>query len=440
MKKLIVASALALMSAQGFASVIVKEGYRIDDPHKRFLPQLKIRSDFSFDHVNSQGYTIYGPEGLGQWLEMNNIPAAEDVIFHEDEKGATVNGYMSHEDLGKLMQSFGERFPKIAKVESLGKSVQGRELWVIKISKNVEIDEIEPEFKYIANMHGDEITGRDVSLKFIADLLENYGKDERITRLIDNTEIYIVPTMNPDGMTARRRGNANYVDLNRDFPSFGANATNSPDRRAIETQHVMRFQAGRHFSLSGNFHGGAVCVNYPWDTIRELHPLNNLFYTISKEYADTNSEMRSSTEFENGITNGYAWYQTTGGMQDWSTYWHNDSQVTFEISEIKWVDVKKIDYYYNDNRESMINYMSRIHQGAGLKFQDKAASGKIKVLDSKNKNLGEFSFTGGEFYKVLDPGNYTYVVTSGRMTKNIPVTVTEEFIPGGNFVTVETKR
>ncbi len=175
MKKLIVATALALISTHGFASVIVKEGYRIDDPHKRFLPQLKLRSDFSFDHVNSQGYTIYGPEGLSQWLEKNNIPVAEDVIFHEDEKGAAVNGYMNHEDLGKLLQSFQERFPKIAKVESLGKSVQGRELWAIKISKNVAIDEIEPEFKYIANMHGDESTGRDVSLKFIAVRVISYS-------------------------------------------------------------------------------------------------------------------------------------------------------------------------------------------------------------------------------------------------------------------------
>lgn len=436
-KRVILTGAIVFATFNSYAGMIVKEGYRIDDPAKQFLPQLKLRKDFSFDQINSHGYTIYGPEGLGQWLEMNNISGV-DVTFHDDDKAAP-SGFLSHEDLGKLLLSYQTRFPKLAKIESIGKSVQGRDLWAIKISKNVDADEIEPEFKYIANMHGDEITGREVTMRFIGDILENYGKDDRITKLIDNTEIYIIPTMNPDGMTAHRRGNFNYTDLNRDFPDFPNNPNgNIPEGRAPETQAIMRFQAQHHFSLSANFHGGAVVVNYPWDTLKELHPLNDLIVDFSKEYASTNPEMKNSHEFTDGITNGYAWYELNGGMQDWSTFWYNDLQVTLEISEIKWIDPKTIDNYYKENRESMLNYMTRVHQGAGFNLQDKEAKGKVKVVDSSGKNLGEFNFFGGEFYKVLDPGNYTFEVTIGRLLKIINVTVYKnEILPHGNYIVVE---
>ncbi len=433
LQKIVLAGAIALASLSSYAGMIVKEGYRIDDPSQQFLPQLKLRKDFSFDQVNSKGYTVYGPDGLGQWLEMNNIPA-EDITYHADDKAAATSGFMTNEEVGKILAGYQTKFSKIAKVESIGKTAQGRDLWAIKISKNVEIDEVEPEFKYIANMHGDEITGREVSMRFIGDILENYGKDERITKLIDNTEIYIIPTMNPDGMAARRRGNGNYTDLNRDFPDFKSNRL---EGRAPETQAVMRFQGQHHFALSANYHGGAVVVNYPWDSIKELHPLNDLLVDISKEYASTNLEMKNSQEFTDGVINGYAWYSVDGGMQDWS-YFYNDLQVTLEISQIKWVDPKTIDNYYKANRESMLNYLARVHQGAGFKLQDKAAIGKVKVLDSTGKNLGEFALYGGEFYKVLDPGSYTFEVTAGRMLKTIPVTVNKnEILPHGNYVTVQ---
>ena len=45
---------------------------------------------------------------------------------------------------------------------SLGKTHEGKDIWAIKISDNPETDELEPEVKYIANMHGDEIVGREL--------------------------------------------------------------------------------------------------------------------------------------------------------------------------------------------------------------------------------------------------------------------------------------
>jgi hypothetical protein len=61
----------------------------------------------------------------------------------------------------------------------------------------------EVEFQYIANMHGDEVVGRELSLYFIYHLCDQYHQP-RIKAIVDNTDIHILPTMNPDGACVRR--------------------------------------------------------------------------------------------------------------------------------------------------------------------------------------------------------------------------------------------
>lgn len=84
-----------------------------------------------------------------------------------------------------------------------------------------------PEFKYVANMHGNEVVGREMLLLLIKYLCENYGRDPRVTRLLQTTRIHLLPSMNPDGYAAAYEGdadgavgrsNAHHVDLNRNFP------------------------------------------------------------------------------------------------------------------------------------------------------------------------------------------------------------------------------
>ena len=129
-----------------------------------------------------------------------------------------VRGYMSNSELEIAVHAIGSRYPNISRIYSIGKSVNGVTLWVIEISDKPGQKEAEPAFKYVGNVHGDEPVGREVLIKLANWLCDNYLKDPLATLIVKNMHLHILPTMNPDGFALRRRGNANNVDLNGDFP------------------------------------------------------------------------------------------------------------------------------------------------------------------------------------------------------------------------------
>ena len=57
-------------------------------------------------------------------------------------------------------------------------------------------------FKLIANMHGNEVVGRELMLALSAYLLQNFQTDERVRKIVSETDIHIMPSLNPDGMKA----------------------------------------------------------------------------------------------------------------------------------------------------------------------------------------------------------------------------------------------
>lgn len=355
-------------------------------------------------------------------------------------KDKTLDNYPTHAEITRKLEKAVAKLPGKMKMFSIGKSIRGKDLWVVKISDNVDADEIEPEFKYISSMHGDEITGRELTTFMIEEIAEKYGKDKVITDLVDNTEIFIMPSMNPDGSELRQRGNANGIDLNRNFPDWTVNSPNTSDRAQLENKHVMAWQASRKFALSANFHGGSVCVNYPWDATYTRHPMDKFIIELSTIYADLNPEMKNSSEFEGGITNGADWYVVKGGMQDWSVFYHNDMQVTIELSNTKWPSYSEIPTYWKNNRDSMYAYMKEVHKGAGFKLGRANVSGTVAIrqLSPMTKDIGSFAFSGSEFYKVLPEGEYEYtIVEKNQSPKKITVMVEGDSIrTNGNFVSL----
>lgn len=108
--------------------------------------------------------------------------------------------YDNYDSLTVLFKQLERDYPNQARLHSIGRSVRNRELWALEINSNVNNKTLlTPMFKYVANMHGDESIGRQLTIYLAQYLLRNYGKDERITKLVNSTDIYLLPTMNPDG-------------------------------------------------------------------------------------------------------------------------------------------------------------------------------------------------------------------------------------------------
>ena len=137
-----------------------------------------------------------------------------------------------YDEMTNILHRFHQEYPSITRLYSLGKSIKNRELWVLEITDNPgQHQPGKPEFKYIGNMHGNEVVSREILLHFIEYLLRGYKNDDPvITNLVDSTRIHIMPSMNPDGYEKAKndpsdarskcsgivgRANANDVDLNR---------------------------------------------------------------------------------------------------------------------------------------------------------------------------------------------------------------------------------
>ncbi len=99
----------------------------------------------------------------------------------------------------RLIAAAAAAHPTIARRFSIGTSYKGKQLWAMKISDNVAVDENEPEVLYDGGHHADEHMGVEMTLRIMGWLVNGYGSDTRITNIVNGREIWIVFNMNPDG-------------------------------------------------------------------------------------------------------------------------------------------------------------------------------------------------------------------------------------------------
>ena len=379
----------------------------IDLDHHRTKSEVHaFVDDTEFNAIQSLGYKITK-------IPNHAFEYYQELLDETRHSSNPLRGYHNYIELTEFMQNIANQYPDITNLFSIGQSVQGRELWVMEISDNPGVNEIEPEFKYIANMHGDETVGRELSLNIIEWLCTQYGVEDRATHIVNNVDVFIMPTMNPDGFELGQRYNANDVDLNRDFPDQFDDSENSPIGRHPETRAVMDWSNNHNFILSANMHTGALVANYPYDGpvsyAYSATPDDDLFIHLCNNYASNHSEMWDSPVFENGITNGAEWYAVFGGMQDWNYVWKQNCEITLEQYDVKWPDEELLPQIWLDNKESMINYIEQSFIGLRGAVLDATTNDpldailQIESIDHEVHTDPEH----GDYYRLLTSGNYT---------------------------------
>jgi len=288
--------------------------------------------------------------------------------------------YPTYEAYIEMMYQFQADYPGLCEIITIGESVEGRELIAARISDNVGVDEGEPKFLYTSSIHGDEITGYVLMLRLIDYLLSNYGSLSNVDGLVNNMDIFINPLANPDGtyyggnssVNGAQRYNANNIDMNRNYPDPEDGQHPDGNDWQQETIAFMQFAEDYQFTMAANFHGGAEVFNYPWDTWPQLTPEDEWWQAVGHEWADTAqfySPPGYMAGFDDGITNGYAWYSISGGRQDFMNYFRDCLEVTVEISNIKLVPASQLPDYWEYNYRSFLNFMGQALQLIGIKEQ-----------------------------------------------------------------------
>lgn len=376
----------------------------------------------SIDYVNQETQTIivYVPDETALYKLMSNGFAAKRIpdlakAYADSLWEATkdsddpMRAYYTWTEFIAFMQNTANQNPDICELVQFGTSVQNRPLYYIKISDNVTQQENEPEFRYISSIHGDEVVGYDLLIRLIQLLTSQYGSNARITNIVDNTELWICPMLNPDGYVAHSRYNSNMVDLNRNFPMPAAGSLH-PDGLAWqpETESVMNHGADNNIILSANLHGGALVVNYPWDYTYTLAPDNDLIIQAALSYASNNSSMYNSTEFPQGITNGAQWYVVSGSLQDWSYGFSGAVDLTIEIGYNKWPPSTQLDTYWNLNQESLLSLIEFSQKGLhGTVTNSEGTPLEAWIAINNNGIDIETDPQLGDYHRMLLPGTYS---------------------------------
>jgi len=273
-----------------------------------------------------------------------------------DKSAQDMGGYPTLLEINNYIDSIITVRPDIVSAkESIGLTVEGRDIWAFKISDNPNIDEDETEVLYTAAIHAREVITPMVLMYFIDHLLDNYDTSPEIQDLVDNRELWFIMPINPDGyyhnevtdpdgggMWRKNRldnGDGTFgVDLNRNYgyewgldDNGSSPYTSSETYRGTgpfsepETQHMRDFIIDHEFVITIYYHSHANLVLYPWGYNGMPTPDNEVF-----------SAMGDSIAIHNGYGHGAdALYVVNGYSDDWGygeqTLKNKNFSMTFEV-------------------------------------------------------------------------------------------------------------
>ncbi|HLP12385.1 MAG TPA: M14 family zinc carboxypeptidase [Flavobacteriales bacterium] len=254
-------------------------------------------------------------------------------------KLGSMGGYPTYAQILSELDSMVILYPALVNAKAaIGAHVtaNGNNIFWTKISDNPGVDENEPEILITALHHAREPGSITQLLYFMWHLLENYGTDPEITYLIDHTEIYFIPVVNPDGYlqnqitnpsgggmwrkNRRNNGDGTFgVDLNRNYSYqwgvSGASATTSSDIyrgpsafSEPETKAVRDFVYAHSFDLALNYHTFGNLLLYPYGYAN--------VNAVDQNYFETATDLMVC---DNGFANIQAvdLYAASGDSDDW---------------------------------------------------------------------------------------------------------------------------
>ncbi|MEM7105825.1 MAG: M14 family zinc carboxypeptidase [Bacteroidota bacterium] len=362
-------------------------GVEVD--HGEWITKTTLISDFSTTEIvqiEDAGFIVeimiedvarfYVEQNLQEAIKSGSgeICPSDGMVFPTPENFelGSMGGYFTYDEMLAELDSMVMAYPNLitAKQSILGGlSIEGRPIYWVRLSDNPGTDESEPEVLYTALHHAREPAGLSQLIYYMWYLLENYGTDDFATYIVDNTELYFIPCINPDGYiynevnnpaggglwrkNRRDNGDGSFgVDLNRNYgynwgldnsgssPFTGSNTyRGTAPFSEPELQLVRDFVEDREFLIALNYHTYGNYIIYPWGYEVQLTPDSTYFSEFSDIITRENN-YNAGTAFE---TVGYF---VNGNSDDWMYAEHDVLAMTPEAGPGQygfWPPINEID-------------------------------------------------------------------------------------------------
>jgi carboxypeptidase T len=255
----------------------------------------------------------------------------------------SMGGFFTYQEILNHLDNMYNLFPNLItqKAALSNNTIEGRPVYWLKISDNPNIDEPEPEIMYNGVHHAREPASVAQLIMYMYYLLENYNTNAEVKYLVDNSEMYFIPVVNPDGYIYNQTTNPNGggmwrknrknngdvtfgVDLNRNygynwgFDNTGSSPnTNSNTYRGTgpfsepETQNLRNFCNNRQFRLALNYHTYGNLLIYPWGYGA------NIYTPDSAQFTDYGGHLTTFNKYSFGTANQTVLYTANGVSDDW---------------------------------------------------------------------------------------------------------------------------
>ena len=301
-------------------------------------------SGFNYEVLIEDWFNAYS--NLPKMSEEERTLALQQV---EQDYGITgfnygsMGGFYTLAEVNAELDEMFTQYPNlITQKVSIGTSIEGRPIYMAKISDNPTVNENEPQVMYTALHHAREPESMEQMIFFMFYLLENYGTDPEVTYLVNNREFYFVPVINPDGYeynhitnpngggmwrkNRRNNGGSYGVDLNRNYgpysywnSSYGGSSTDpySDTYRGTapfsepETDAIRAFLSTKNISNILNYHTYGNYLIYPYGCFPYLTPDSLTFLEFS-------SDMTSFNGYSAGTALQTVGYSVRGTSDDYA--------------------------------------------------------------------------------------------------------------------------
>lgn len=422
-------------------------------------------------------------EKLGWEMKITQTPQQNKLNLVSSDK--SIAGYRSYDEVLSDLEELVLNYPTLCSLSDIGNS-QGKEyynngidgyinyqhdIWMLKISDNVGESEDEPAVYFMGAHHAREPISTEVVMGIVNYLMNNYGIDEDITNMVDNTEIYIVPMVNPDGhevvldqlntnwrknisdgdgngILNYNNGSLDGVDPNRNYGWEWGGQGSSDDKTAETYRGPEAFSeseiitmkdllSSHHFVAGISYHSYSELVLYPYAYSDNcLAPDHAALSELATNMALSIPRIIGSGHYTPEQSNDL--YPASGTTDDWAYGKHGIFGYTIELAQEFIPPAPQVPAITSDNIDAAMMLLNRVNHSTlrghvydATTLEPLVANVRINAIDNQGNYREPYKSDAdfGSYYRLLTPGTFDVDFTAygyvSQTVTNVDILATE---------------